>query len=158
MCTWNYPSITVSLLFFSRSRIRIVSPAICPPGHNNNDARGRAIYVEAVADSGGDITHACSSLSSKLMVWVIAIRHDLQDTVPPHILQSSWCRSYSLPSVYRPCHRVLLGQSSFRSFFFFFFRWDTTALCIYLLIKMMSEQHISLWLRPRPPWPRLRWH
>jgi hypothetical protein len=40
----------------------------CPPGRNNNDARGRAIYVGAVTDLGGGTTHACSSSSSKLMI------------------------------------------------------------------------------------------
>jgi hypothetical protein len=34
----------------------------CPPACNNNDARGRAIYVGAVADPGGGTTYACSSL------------------------------------------------------------------------------------------------
>jgi hypothetical protein len=33
----------------------------CPPVCNNNDARGRAIYVGAVADPGGGTTYACSS-------------------------------------------------------------------------------------------------
>jgi hypothetical protein len=33
----------------------------CPPACNNNDARGRAIYVGAVADPGGGTTYACSS-------------------------------------------------------------------------------------------------
>jgi hypothetical protein len=33
----------------------------CPPACNNNDARGRAIYVEAVADPGDSTTYACSS-------------------------------------------------------------------------------------------------
>jgi hypothetical protein len=33
----------------------------CPPAYNNNDARGRAIYVGAVADLGGGTTYACSS-------------------------------------------------------------------------------------------------
>jgi hypothetical protein len=33
----------------------------CPPAYNNNDARGRAIYVGAVADPGGGTTYACSS-------------------------------------------------------------------------------------------------
>jgi hypothetical protein len=33
----------------------------CPPACNNNDARGRVIYVEAVADPGGGITYVCSS-------------------------------------------------------------------------------------------------
>jgi hypothetical protein len=34
---------------------------VCPPACNNNDARGRAIYVGAVADPGGGTTYACSS-------------------------------------------------------------------------------------------------
>jgi hypothetical protein len=55
----------------------------CPLGYNNNDARGEVIYVRAVADSGGGTTHACSSLSSKLMIRVSAICHDLQDVAPP---------------------------------------------------------------------------
>jgi hypothetical protein len=55
----------------------------CPPGHNNNDAHGWAIYVGAVADPGGGTTHACSSSSSKLMIRVSTVRHDLQDVVPP---------------------------------------------------------------------------
>jgi hypothetical protein len=33
----------------------------CPPACNNNDARGRAIYIGAVADPGGGTTYACSS-------------------------------------------------------------------------------------------------
>ena len=33
----------------------------CPPACNNNDARGRAIYVGAVADPGGGTTYACLS-------------------------------------------------------------------------------------------------
>jgi hypothetical protein len=33
----------------------------CPPGCNNSDAHGRAIYVGAVADPGGGTTYACSS-------------------------------------------------------------------------------------------------
>jgi hypothetical protein len=33
----------------------------CPPACNNNDARGRAIYVGAVTDPGGGTTYACSS-------------------------------------------------------------------------------------------------
>jgi hypothetical protein len=33
----------------------------CPPACNNSDARGRAIYVGAVADPGGGTTYACSS-------------------------------------------------------------------------------------------------
>jgi hypothetical protein len=33
----------------------------CPPTCNNNNARGRAIYVGAVADPGGGTTYACSS-------------------------------------------------------------------------------------------------
>jgi hypothetical protein len=33
----------------------------CPPTCNNNDARGRAIYVGAIADPGGGTTYACSS-------------------------------------------------------------------------------------------------
>jgi hypothetical protein len=33
----------------------------CPPACNNNDARGRVIYVGAVADPGGGITYVCSS-------------------------------------------------------------------------------------------------
>jgi hypothetical protein len=60
----------------------------CPPGHNNNDAHGRAIYVGVIADPGGGTTHACSSSSSKLMIQVSAVRHDLQDVVPPQMLQS----------------------------------------------------------------------
>jgi hypothetical protein len=34
---------------------------VCPPACNNNDARGRAIYVGAVFDPGGGTTYACSS-------------------------------------------------------------------------------------------------
>jgi hypothetical protein len=41
---------------------------VYPPGHNNNDACSRTIYVGVVADLDGDTTHACSSLLSKLMV------------------------------------------------------------------------------------------
>jgi hypothetical protein len=33
----------------------------CPPACNNNNARGWAIYVGAVADPGGGTTYACSS-------------------------------------------------------------------------------------------------
>jgi hypothetical protein len=33
----------------------------CPPACNNSDARGRAIYIGAVADAGGGTTYACSS-------------------------------------------------------------------------------------------------
>jgi hypothetical protein len=33
----------------------------CPLAYNNSDARGRAIYVGAVADTGGGTTYACSS-------------------------------------------------------------------------------------------------
>jgi hypothetical protein len=33
----------------------------CPPACNNNDARGRAIYVGAVTDPDGGTTYACSS-------------------------------------------------------------------------------------------------
>jgi hypothetical protein len=60
----------------------------CPLGHNNNDAHCQAIYVEAVADSGGGTTHACSSSSNKLMIRVSIVCHDLQDIVPPQMLQS----------------------------------------------------------------------
>jgi hypothetical protein len=31
---------------------------VCPLGRNNNDARGRTIYVGVVADPGGGTTHA----------------------------------------------------------------------------------------------------
>jgi hypothetical protein len=54
----------------------------CPPGPNNNDARGQVIYIGAIADPGGGTTHACSSSSSKLMVQVSDIRHHLQDVAP----------------------------------------------------------------------------
>jgi hypothetical protein len=33
----------------------------CPPACNNNDARGRAIYIGVVADPGGGTTYVCSS-------------------------------------------------------------------------------------------------
>jgi hypothetical protein len=59
----------------------------CPPGHNNNDARGRAIYIRAVADPDGVTTHVCSFLSSKLMARVSVVRHRLQDIAPPQMLQ-----------------------------------------------------------------------
>jgi hypothetical protein len=161
--------------YFSRSLIMIASSCrtstppmdevvvACPLGRNNNDTRGRAIYVGAITDPGGGTTCACSSSSSKLMVRVSAIRHHLQDAAPSQMLQSGWCRPCSLLSGYRPRHHVLSAQSSSRSFFFsfylfFFFSWETTTLCIYLLIKMMSEHHSSSWLWPRPPWPRLPWH
>jgi hypothetical protein len=49
----------------------------CPPGCNNNDAHGRAIYVRVIADPGGGTTYAYSSSSSKLMVRVSAVRHHL---------------------------------------------------------------------------------
>jgi hypothetical protein len=58
----------------------------CPPDRNNNDARGRAIYVEVIADTGGGTIHACSSSSRKLMIRVSAVHHDLQDVVPPQML------------------------------------------------------------------------
>jgi hypothetical protein len=32
----------------------------CPPACNNSDARGRAIYVRAITNPGGDTTYACS--------------------------------------------------------------------------------------------------
>jgi hypothetical protein len=54
-----------------------------PSGRNNNDAHGQAIYVRAVANPGGDTTHACSSSSSKLMVRISAVHHHFQDSVPP---------------------------------------------------------------------------
>jgi hypothetical protein len=41
---------------------------VCPLGHNNNDARGRVIYIGAIADPGSDTTHACSFSSSKLTI------------------------------------------------------------------------------------------
>jgi hypothetical protein len=105
-CTLNYPSIITSLLFFiigwdcvalSYVAISISIPPMdevavaCPLGHNNNDTRGRAIYVGAVVDSGDGTTHACSSSSGK-----------------PCLLTSG----------YRP--RVLSGQSLSRSSFLFF--------------------------------------
>jgi hypothetical protein len=46
-----------------------------PSGRNNNDAHGQAIYVRAVANPGGDTTHACSSSSSKLIVRISAVHH-----------------------------------------------------------------------------------
>jgi hypothetical protein len=55
----------------------------CPSCRNNNDARGRAIYVEVIADLGGGTTHACSSSSSKLMIRVSIVCHNLQDATPP---------------------------------------------------------------------------
>jgi hypothetical protein len=58
----------------------------CPPGRNNNEARGRVIYVGVVADASGGTTHACSSSSSKLMVQVSAVRHHLQEVAPPQML------------------------------------------------------------------------
>jgi hypothetical protein len=48
---------------------------VYPPSRNNNDAHGRVIYVRAVVDPGGGITHACLSSSSKLMVQVSTVRH-----------------------------------------------------------------------------------
>jgi hypothetical protein len=84
MCMWDYPSTTVSLLFFPiTDRDCVVLPYVdismpsplmdevivaCPPGRNNNDTRGRAIYIGVVADSSISITHAYSSSSSKLMI------------------------------------------------------------------------------------------
>jgi hypothetical protein len=60
----------------------------CPPGYNNSDAHGQAIYVSPVTDPSGDTTHTCSSSSSKLMVRVSVVRHHLQVAMPPHMLQS----------------------------------------------------------------------
>jgi hypothetical protein len=88
MCTQDYSSTAVSLLFFSQSLIRIVSRQHpqwtrlllhAPPGCNNNNARDRVIYVRVITDPGGGTTHACSSSSSKLMVWVSVVRHHHQD-------------------------------------------------------------------------------
>jgi hypothetical protein len=61
----------------------------CPPGRNNNNARGRVIYVGAVTNLGGGTTHACSSSSNKLMIRVNTVHHDIQDTMPPQMLQSN---------------------------------------------------------------------
>jgi hypothetical protein len=33
---------------------------VCPLGRNNNNARGQAIYIKAIANPGGGTTHACS--------------------------------------------------------------------------------------------------
>jgi hypothetical protein len=60
----------------------------CPPDRNNNGARGRAIYVRVVADPDGGTTHTYSSSSSKLMILVSTVLHNLQDVVPPQMLQS----------------------------------------------------------------------
>jgi hypothetical protein len=77
-CTRDYPSTSASLLIFSliTDRNCVVLPnvdistsvppmdevaVVCPPDCNNNDARGRVIYVGAIADPGGDTTYACSS-------------------------------------------------------------------------------------------------
>jgi hypothetical protein len=49
----------------------------CPLGRNNNDAHDRAIYVGVVADPSGGTTHAYSSSSSKLMIQVSVVCHDL---------------------------------------------------------------------------------
>jgi hypothetical protein len=54
--------------------------------HALQDAITITLMVRAVVDPGGGTTHAYSSLSSKLMVWVSAIRHHLQDTAPPYML------------------------------------------------------------------------
>jgi hypothetical protein len=103
-CTWDYSCTIASLLFFSITDqdcvtlpyvdISTLTPPMdevvvaCPPGHNNNDAHGQAIYVRAVTDPGGGTTHACSSSSSKLIVRDSAIRHHLQDNVQSQMLQS----------------------------------------------------------------------
>jgi hypothetical protein len=70
----------LQVFYFSRSLIGIASPChtstppmdevalASPPGCNNNDAHGQAIYVGAIIDLGDDTTHVCLSSSSKLMV------------------------------------------------------------------------------------------
>jgi hypothetical protein len=77
-CTRDYPSTTASLLIFfpitdrdcvALPNVNISTSAppmdeiavACPPACNNSDARGRAIYVGAVADPGGGTTYAYSS-------------------------------------------------------------------------------------------------
>jgi hypothetical protein len=55
----------------------------CPLDCNDNDSRGRAIYDGVIVDPGGGTTHASSSFSSKLMVRVSTVCHNLQDAVPP---------------------------------------------------------------------------
>jgi hypothetical protein len=70
--------VALSYVDISMSTPRIDEVAIaCPPGRNNNDARGRTIYVGVVADPSSGTTHACSSSSSKLMIQVSAVHHDL---------------------------------------------------------------------------------
>jgi hypothetical protein len=102
-CIQDYLSIIARILFFLiTDRDCVALPDVdistwtpsmdvvfvaCPPGHNNNDARGRAIYIRDVADPDGVTTHVCSFLSSKLMARVSVIRHHLQDIAPPQMLQ-----------------------------------------------------------------------
>jgi hypothetical protein len=85
----------------------------CTSGRNNN-ARDWAIYVGAIADPGGDTIHACSSLSSKLMVWVSAVCHHLQDVAPLMQVVLALKRLSPLPS-------CTLRPVFVQGFFFFLF-------------------------------------
>jgi hypothetical protein len=170
----------------------------CPPACNNSDARGRAIYVGAVADPGGGTTYACSSpplgrratadAAVGLMQAVLTPEHlspSPSRTLRPVFVQGFFIKqanslsqrcpppppgrratadaaiglmqTCSLPSAYRPRHRVLSSQYSSRSSFFLFSVGHSSSLCIYLFVKMMSEQRTSPRLRPRPPRPQLPW-
>jgi hypothetical protein len=56
---------------------------VCPLACNKSDTLGKAIYIGAITNPGSGATHAYSSLSSKLMVRVSAVRHYFQDFRPP---------------------------------------------------------------------------
>jgi hypothetical protein len=65
----------------------------CPPARNNSDARGRAIYVGAVADTGSGTTHACSSPPPGRRATADAVIRLMQAVLAPEHLSSSPSRT-----------------------------------------------------------------
>jgi hypothetical protein len=116
--------------------------AACPPACNNSDAHGRAIYVGAVADPGGGTTYACSSPPLGCRATADAAVGLMQAVLAPERL--SPLPSHTL--------RLVFVQEFF---FFLFSAGHSSSLCIHLLVKMISEQRTSPWLRSRPSRPRL---
>jgi hypothetical protein len=109
-CTRDYPSTTVSLLFFfpitdrdcvalSNVNISTSAPPIdevaiaCPPACNNSDTHGRAIYIRAIADPGGGTTYACSSPPLGRRVTADAAVRLMQVVLAPERLSASPSRT-----------------------------------------------------------------